>query len=81
MLAFDPKTTGDKPSWLTVPEHDETIRPKGAPMTQAEQRRMAPILGHIAAGDLPLDTETKRNVKRYLDAVHRQAIHGGGPDV
>lgn len=49
-------------------------------MTEAEQRRMAPILGHVATGELPMDTETKRAVKRYLEGIHRQAQHGGGPE-
>lgn len=80
MLMFDSQTTKGKPAWLEVPEHDETTRPKGIPMTEAEQRHMAPILGHVATGKLPLDTETRRNVKRYLDAVHRQAAHGGHAD-
>jgi hypothetical protein len=41
---------------------------------------MAPILGHVATGDLPLDIETKRAVKRYLAAVHSQAVRGDQPD-
>jgi hypothetical protein len=49
-------------------------------MTDAEQRRMAPILGHVATGDLPLDIETKRAVKRYLAAVHSQAVRGDHAD-
>ena len=80
MIMFDPKTTETKPSWLSVPEHDETTRPRAKPMTEAEQRHIAPILGHVATGNLPLDTETKRNIKRYLETVHRQATYGGHPE-
>jgi hypothetical protein len=80
MLMFDPQTAKEKPAWLEVAEKDETVRPRAKPMTDAEQRRMAPILGHVATGDLPLDIETKRAVKRYLAAVHSQAVRGDHSD-
>lgn len=80
MIMFDPHTAQEKPSWLVVAERDETIRPREKPMTDAEQRRMAPILGHVATGNLPLDTETRRAVRRYLAAMHSQATRGDHTD-
>jgi hypothetical protein len=80
MIMFDPKIGSDKPAWLSVAEKDEAIRPREKPMTDAEQRRMNPILGHVATGDLPLDTETRRAVRRYLAAVHSQTSRGDHPD-
>ena len=80
MIMFDPMMAKDKPLWLTVAERDESTRPREKPMTDAEQRRMVPILGHVATGRLPLDTETRRAVKRYLAAMHSQVARGDHAD-